>query len=256
VIRIAAVGDVHFGKDARGTLASRFEELSDRADLLLLAGDLTRRGMEEEVAALTDELAVADVPIVAVLGNHDVESGREPALRGHLEDHGIAVLEGEAVTVETDVCLVGVAGTAGFGGGFPGATVADFGEPEMKAFARRARKSAASLEAALMSLGGVGVRIALTHYAPVRDTLVGENPELYPFLGAYQLADAIERGGADIAFHGHAHHGTERGRTPGGVPVRNVALPVIRHAYHVYEIPTAGPSPEAAPRPIAVADHR
>jgi Icc-related predicted phosphoesterase len=235
VIRIAAVGDVHFGADARGTLAARFEELDSRADVLLLAGDLTRRGLEEEIAALTDELAPVQVPIVAVLGNHDVESGHEDALRVHLEDHGIHVLEGSAASFDVGGASVGVAGTVGFGGGFPGATCADFGEPEMKAFVAKARGTAASLASALRSLD-TDVRVALTHYAPVRDTCAGEKPELFPFLGSYHLEEAIDAGGARIAFHGHAHHGVERGRTAGGVPVRNVALPVIRHAYNVYEL--------------------
>ncbi|MBW3665264.1 MAG: metallophosphoesterase [Actinobacteria bacterium] len=235
MIRIAAVGDVHFGADARGTLAPRFEELNGRADLLLLAGDLTRRGLEEEIAALTDELAPVEVPIVAVFGNHDVESGQQDELRRHLEEHGTHVLEGDAVRIDVDGTSVGVAGTVGFGGGFPGATCADFGEPEMRAFVARARETAASLESALRSLD-TDLRIALTHYAPVRDTCAGEKPELFPFLGSYQLEQAIDAGGARIAFHGHAHHGVERGRTARGVPVRNVALPVIRAAYNVYEL--------------------
>lgn len=245
MIRIAAVGDVHFGADSRGTLAPRFAELSDHADLLLLAGDLTRRGLEEEISALTDELAEAHVPVVAVLGNHDVESGRQAALRTHLEDHGVRVLEGSSVVIDVDGVQVGVAGTIGFGGGFPGATCADFGEPEMKMFVAKARETANALESALRALD-TDLKVALTHYAPVRDTCAGENPELFPFLGCYQLGEAIDRGGARIAFHGHAHHGVERGRTADGVPVRNVALPVIRHAYNVYELEPATPRAGAA----------
>ncbi|MDP8960118.1 MAG: metallophosphoesterase [Actinomycetota bacterium] len=233
MIRVAAVGDLHFGKDLAGTLSPHLQRLGEDADLLVLAGDLSRRGRLEEAEALAHELSTAPVPIVAVLGNHDYESDQEEEFTAMLEDAGVVVLEGTRTVVVADGVRVGVAGTIGFGGGFPGASCADFGEREMKAFVARTRRLAAGLERALGELDA-DVRIALLHYSPIPETLVGERLEIYPFLGSYLLAEAIDRSGADIVFHGHAHHGVERGMTPAGIPVRNVAQPVIRHPFNVY----------------------
>jgi Icc-related predicted phosphoesterase len=235
VIRVAAVGDIHFGTDAVGTLRPHLDRLDEDADVLLLAGDLSRRGRPEEAEALAEELRPTPVPIVAVLGNHEYESDREDEFRKIIEEVGVTVLEGEATTIDCGGASLGVAGTVGFGGGFPGATCADFGEREMKALVARARNTAAALEDALGGLD-TDVRVALTHYSPIRETLVGENKEIYPFLGSYLLAEAIDRVGADVAIHGHAHHGVEKGMTPGGIPVRNVAQPVIGRAYRVYSL--------------------
>jgi Icc-related predicted phosphoesterase len=236
VTRVAAVGDVHFGLDAAGTFGARYARVAEDADALLLAGDLTRRGTRPEADGLVAELSAIEVPIVAVLGNHDLESDEDAYLRACLERMGVTVLEGEATVLELEGCRVGIAGTIGFGGGFPGGTCADFGEAENKAFMARSRRLAASLEQALDGLVDVEVRIALTHYAPVRATLEGENPEIFPFLGSHLLADAVDRGRGDLALHGHAHHGAERGRTPGGVPVRNVSRPVLGGPYRVFDL--------------------
>jgi Icc-related predicted phosphoesterase len=146
---------------------------------------------------------------------------------------GVEVLEGETTVREIAGRRVGIAGVKGFGGGFAGACGSEFGEDEMKAFIRHTKRTAERLEECLRSLAA-DVRIALTHYSPSKGTLVGEKLEIYPFLGSYLLGDAIERAGADLALHGHAHLGTERAVTPGGVVVRNVARPVIKLAYRVY----------------------
>ncbi len=233
MIRIAAVGDLHFGADLRGTLRPHLESLPDQADVLLLAGDLTRVGDPDEAAVLAEELRDSPVPIVAVLGNHDYHSDREDEVRKILKESGVRVLEGEAVVLEVDGGRLGVGGSKGFGGGFVGACGSDFGEPEMKAFVRHTKEIAAALEEAIAGLE-TDVRVALMHYAPVDQTLQGERPEIYPFLGSYLLAEAVDRAGASLALHGHAHRGIEKGVTPGGVPVRNVALPVIRRPYNVY----------------------
>jgi Icc-related predicted phosphoesterase len=231
VIRVAAVGDVHVGKDSTGTLRSHWEHLDSRADLFLLAGDLTKRGLPEEAMVLADELAGLHVPVVAVLGNHDYESDREKEVADVLGEVGVTVLDGSATTLDVGGCRVGVAGSKGFGGGFPGAMGSDFGEPEMKAFMRHARTVAEGLESALESIAEADVRIALMHYSPVEATLQGERLEIWPFLGCYFLAEAVDKAGADVAIHGHAHGGSEKGLTPGGVHVRNVAQPVLRRAY-------------------------
>jgi Icc-related predicted phosphoesterase len=235
VIRIAAVGDVHIDADVLGRYRPALEELPERADVLLLAGDLTRHGTESEARCVAQEFGNLGVPVVAVLGNHDYHSDQAPEVTKVLTDVGIAVLEGDGVVIPCNGIRLGVAGAKGFGGGFAGKCASAFGEPEMKAFIRTTTEVADKLGAALQELD-CDVRVALTHYAPVPDTLVGEPPEIYPFLGSYLLGQAIDAAPTALAVHGHAHAGTERGTTPGGVRVRNVAHPVIKQAYNVYHL--------------------
>jgi Icc-related predicted phosphoesterase len=232
VIRIAAVGDVHAGEDSRGRLAPQFGALADEADVLLLAGDLTRIGDPDEAAVLADELVDVPVPVIAVLGNHDYHADREAEVAGVLEKVGVCLLEGESTVVDTPGGRLGVVGAKGFGGGFAGASGSDFGEPEMKAFIRHTRSIADTIEAELAGIDA-DTRVALLHYSPIERTLEGERLEIYPFLGSYLLGEAVDRAGADLVLHGHAHRGSERGETPGGVPVRNVAQPVIGCAYRL-----------------------
>lgn len=236
MIRVAAVGDIHFGPDSAGTLRPHLADIADHADAFLLAGDLTRLGTPAEAGVLATELAGLPVPVVAVLGNHDYHSGQEKAVAEVLAGAGVEVLEGSSTIVEVAGTPVGIAGVKGFGTGFPGASGSDFGEPMMKAFVRHAQEAAESLGDALAALAGAGVerRVALMHYAPTDATLRGERLEVYPFLGSYFLGEAVDRVGADVAIHGHAHRGTEKGLTPGGTQVRNVAQPVINRAYNVY----------------------
>ena len=244
VVRVAAVGDVHVGLDSASVLGAP-ELLAESADVLLIAGDLTRRGTPAEAEVLATELASLAVPVVIVLGNHDFESDAADEVRGIVESAGATVLDGDATTVVAGDVRVGVAGTPGFGGGFPGASCSEFGEPMMKAFVRHTRGMATALCAALSSLDA-DVRIALTHYSPIEDTLVGERLEIYPFLGSYLLAEAIDTGGAHLAVHGHAHRGTRAGTTPCGVPVRNVAQPLLGRPYTVLRMDAAGLADEAA----------
>ena len=234
MIRVAAVGDIHLGLDSAGRYRPHLENLAERADLFVLAGDLTKRGTAAEADVLVDEIGDLGVPTFAVLGNHDFESDAEDKLVDRLNDGGVQVLEGDAVTCEVDGVTVGIAGAKGFGGGFPGACGSEFGEPEMKAFMRHSAVAANRLEAALRKVEDADVRVAVMHYAPVESTLEGERREIYPFLGCYLLAEAVDRVGADLAVHGHAHAGARAGATPGGVPVRNVAQPVIRTAYKLF----------------------
>ncbi|WP_256107587.1 metallophosphoesterase [Streptomyces sp. ODS05-4] len=262
MIRVAAVGDIHLGPDGAGTLRPAFETLPDCADLLLLAGDLTRHGTVEEAEVVAGEVAGLDVPVVAVLGNHDYQSDQEAAVAAALERAGVTVLEKDGVTLEVGGVRVGVAGTKGFGGGFAGRSGGEFGEPEMKEFIRYTRRCADGLRGALEMLAeaGCAVRIALTHYSPVPDTLAGEPLEIYPFLGSYLLAEAGDAAGADLAGHGHAHMGAEHGMTSEGVRVRNVAQPVLGRAFAVYHLPVhaaesdgrAADGASAAGRPAGV----
>jgi Icc-related predicted phosphoesterase len=235
MFRVAAAGDVHVGVDSEGQLRASLEALSDEADVLLLAGDLTKRGELAEAAVLADELRDVPIPVVAVLGNHDYESDQQRALTQRLADVGVSVLEGSATVLDVAGGRLGVAGGKGFAGGFAGACATAFGEPEMKAFVNSAAVAASTLETAASSLDA-DATVLLLHYSPIRDTLHGEDPELYPMLGSYLFAEVADRCGVDLVVHGHAHAGTEKGATPAGIPVRNVAQPVLRRAYAVYGI--------------------
>lgn len=236
MIRIAAIGDVHFGVDAEGMWAPHWSRVGEDADVLLLAGDLSRRGLAAEAEALCRELRGIEIPIVSVLGNHEFEDDGQDEFRRILEQHGITVLEGETFSCTVNGTSFGVAGTVGFVGGFPGGALADFGEPELKQVVARTRHLASQFGRALEELE-TDLRVGLLHYSPVKDTLVGEPPEIHAFLGSHLLAEAADRAGADLLLHGHAHHGSERGRTKGGIPVRNVAHPVVGSAYRVFELP-------------------
>src|SRR3954447_20552090 len=233
MIRVAAFGDVHAGADSVGRVRPALESVADKADVLLVAGDLTQRGIPDEAWVLAKELRELPLPKIAVLGNHDYHDDRRDDVVDALTDAGIKVLEGSSTVVEVRDTTIGIAGAKGFGGGFAGASGSDFGEPEMKAFMRHSKKVAAALEAELTALD-TDVKVALMHYSPVEETLRGERLEIYPFLGSYFLAEAVDHGGADLALHGHAHAGSEKGLTPGGVHLRNVAQAVIRSAYRVY----------------------
>ncbi|MCX4389864.1 metallophosphoesterase [Micromonospora peucetia] len=235
VIRIAAVGDVHLDKDVVGRFRPALDELPEHADVLLLAGDLTRHGTESEARCVATEFGGLGVPVVTVLGNHDHQCDQVPQVVKVLEDAGITVLEGDGIVLDCPGGRLGVAGVKGFGGGFAGRCASDFGEPEMKAFVGTTTQSADALSAALRGLD-CDVLVALTHYSPVPDTLAGEPLEIYPFLGSYQLGQAIDSAPTALALHGHAHAGTERGTTPGGVRVRNVAHPVIKQAYSIFHL--------------------
>lgn len=235
MIRIAAVGDVHLDADVLGRFRPALRDLADDADVLLLAGDLTRHGTVEEARCVATEFGGVGVPVVAVLGNHDYHGDRVEDVTEVLCDAGIEVLEGTGTVVACPGGRLGVAGVKGFGGGFAGRCATAFGEPEMKTFVWYSEECADALASALKGLD-CDLKVALTHYAPVTETLAGEPPEIYPFLGSYLLAEAIDSVGAALAVHGHAHYGSERGMTAGGVAVRNVAHPVIRRAYRVYHV--------------------
>lgn len=239
MIRLAAAGDVHFDRSSRGRLARFWPELEGKACAFLLAGDLTQVGHEDEARALAADLKECPVPVVAILGNHDYHMGKEEVIKSILEDANVRVLDQNATVFHVEEETVGIYGTKGFCGGFMGACCSDFGEQEIKSFVGHTKGISENLKDGLMDLQ-TDYKVALLHYSPTAQTLLGEKKEIYPFLGSYMLAEAVDRGGADIVFHGHAHKGTERGKTLGGVPVRNVAQPVIRYAFKIYSLDELG----------------
>ena len=239
--RLAAVGDLHVKKTSQGQLAPLLAAVNEQADILLLCGDLTDYGVEEEAVILANELkATVHIPIVAVLGNHDFESGQSALVCRILTDIGVRVLDGEACEVHG----IGIAGAKGFPGGFGRGTLGSWGEPAVKRFVQEAIDEAMKLEAALARLR-TARRIALLHYSPIRATVGGEPLEIFPFLGSSRLEEPLNRHPVDVVFHGHAHSGAPEGRTANGTPVYNVAMPLLnrtfpgRPPYRIVSIPPA-----------------
>ena len=227
MVRVAAMGDVHVGKTSQGALASVFAQVSDAADVLVLCGDLTDYGLPDEARVLAKELnASVRIPIVAVLGNHDYESGKEGEIRDILVDAGVAMLDGESHEVHG----VGFAGVRGFCGGFGRGALGPWGEAIIKQFVHEAVSESLKLETALARLR-TPARIAVLHYAPVRATVEGEPLEIFPFLGSSRLEEPLSRYPVRAVVHGHAHNGALEGRTTTGVPVYNVAVPLLRKSW-------------------------
>lgn len=222
-MRIAAAADLHFFSPRYGAIQEQLSRARDQADLLVLAGDLTNYGKPAEMEQLLGSLVRLRLPIVAVLGNHDYESGAQADLIRMLTAEGIKLLDGTAY--ERDG--VGFAGTKGFPGGFGRGALTAFGEPEVKAFVQAAIDEAMKLERAMSQLR-TEKRVVVLHYAPVADTVQGESPEIFPYLGSSRLAEVVDRNGADMILHGHAHHGSPDGKTTAGIPVYNVALPILQ----------------------------
>jgi Icc-related predicted phosphoesterase len=245
-VRVAAMGDMHCTKGSQGQLQALFARAADSADLLLLAGDLTDYGLPEEARVLARELTPVRMPTVAVLGNHDVESGQQDEVRQILTDAGVIVLDGDA----TEVRGVGIAGIKGFGGGFGPRALGAWGETIIKQFVHEAVNEALKLETALARLRTPSL-IALLHYSPVQQTVEGEPLEIYPFVGSSRLEEPINRYPVSLVVHGHAHRGQLEGATKSGVPVYNVSMPLLlrtfpdRPAFRIFDLPVDAPA--AAP---------
>ncbi|MGH7483162.1 MAG: metallophosphoesterase family protein [Longimicrobiales bacterium] len=222
-IRIAAAGDMHFDGAARGALADLFAAASRDAEILVLCGDLTTHGRADQARAFLEEMAGVKIPVVTVLGNHDHEGGEVEEIAALLTDAGVHVLDGDTVVIDG----IGFAGVKGFAGGFDRGALAPFGEPLLKRFVQEAIDEALKLENALRALE-TEIRVAVLHYAPIVGTVIGEPEPIYPFLGSSRLLQPIDTIGADVVFHGHAHHGTHASETPAGIPVFNVSLPLLR----------------------------
>jgi Icc-related predicted phosphoesterase len=235
-IRVAAAGDLHASDEHRKHITHSFAALAERADLVLLAGDLTTRGMPEQAAVLADACRlVAPLPVVAVLGNHDHHSGRQGDIVTTLREAGVVVLESDHVVLELGGIEVGVAGTKGFVGGFPGAEIADFGEALLREVYAETSREVIALEKGLEAISGCHRRLVLLHYAPISETLTGEPEGIWAFLGSGRLAAPIGAHRPDAVFHGHAHHGRPRGSI-GEVPVWNVARHVTGEDFAIIDV--------------------
>ena len=223
-MRIAATGDLHFGKTSAGMIQQILSQITTDADVLLLAGDLTDYGTVDEARALAKELAgVVRIPIVAVLGNHDFEGGAERDIHQILVDHGVCVLDGDTCEVEG----VGFAGVKGFAGGFGRRALGPWGETIIKNFVHEAVNEALKLESALARLR-TEKKIVLLHYAPIEGTVEGEPREIYPYLGCSRLEEPLGRYDVTAVIHGHAHNGSLEGKTCTNIPVYNVAYPLMK----------------------------
>ena len=222
-MRIAATADLHFNPQSYARLKEQFERVRDEADVLVLAGDLTNYGQPDEMEPLINVLLRLRLPTIVMLGNHDYESGKEEELRRMMVGAGIKVLDGSAY--ERDG--VGFAGTKGFVGGFGRGVLTAFGEREVKEFVRASIDEALKLERAMSQLR-TKKRVVVLHYSPILDTVQGEAPEIFPFMGTSRLAEVVDRHGADLVVHGHAHHGQIDGRTATGVAVHNVAISLLQ----------------------------
>lgn len=228
LVRIAAVGDLHYGRTTPpGSLQTLFSQINESADILALCGDLTDYGLVDEARAFVKELIpTVKVPIVAVLGNHDVESGQQGEIVKILADAGIVTLDGETTEIEG----IGFAGIKGFCGGFGRRALGPWGEEIIKKFVHEAVEEALKLESALARLRTERT-VALLHYAPIQATVEGEPAEIYPFLGCSRLEDPITRFPVSAVVHGHAHHGAAEGRTRNNVPVYNVSASLMREVF-------------------------
>jgi Icc-related predicted phosphoesterase len=234
-MRIAAIGDLHCRINTPDLVAGILPDVKKQADVLLLTGDLTDRGLPEEAHSLVQQLSALSLPILAVLGNHDHESEQEEEITRIFTEAGIIMLDNTAYEIDN----VGFAGTKGFCGGFGRNVIQPFGEKAIKKFAQTGMKEAVSLEVVLANLE-CEHKVAVLHYAPILDTLQGEPPEIFAFLGSEHLGVALDRQGVELAVHGHAHHGAPEGKTAGGIPVHNVSRYVqeqnFGQSYRVFEI--------------------
>jgi Icc-related predicted phosphoesterase len=223
-LRVAAIGDLHIHQSSKDDLQPLFEQISQNADVLALCGDLTQLGLPPEAKQLTNELRACRIPVVAVLGNHDYQSGFADEVKEVLRAGKVNVLE-ETETFELNG--VGFAGAKGFGGGFDKHMLTPFGEDGIKRFVNEAVTESLRLEVALNSLRTEKV-VVILHYSPIAATVVGEPPEIFPFLGSSRLAETIDHFDVNAIFHGHAHHGTYEGKTMKGTPVYNTCLQLVR----------------------------
>jgi Icc-related predicted phosphoesterase len=235
-ISVAAAGDIHCRVARRQEAIDSLAGLEGRADLFLLAGDLTAHGLVEEADVLAAACEPLALPICAVLGNHDWHDGEQDEIRARLEDVGVIVLEGAHEILDIDGLEVGVVGVKGYIGGFPGSHLSDYGEQSLREVYRETTGEVEALEAGLKAVAACDLRLVVLHYAPTAETLEGEPPGIWTYLGTDRLGDPIRQHEPNLVVHGHAHAGTFEGRV-GAVPVYNVSVPVLGRDYHLFDVP-------------------
>jgi Icc-related predicted phosphoesterase len=245
-VRVAALADIHYKRMPEESFQPVFADIAKHADVMLLCGDLTDYGLPEEAEHVAKDLATVNLPILAVLGNHDYESGRAAEVRDVLAKANVKVLDGESAIVAG----VGFAGAKGFCGGFGTRMLEPWGEQAIKNFVKEAVDETLKLETALARLR-TDRRVVLLHYSPIQATVEGEPPEIFTYMGSGRLEDPINRYGAEAVFHGHAHRGSAQGATSKGIPVFNVSVSLMRRQfpdkppYRIFEVP-AGNQPAGA----------
>jgi Icc-related predicted phosphoesterase len=244
-IRIAAAGDLHADQRVQPRIDEAFGHVADAADMVMLAGDLTAHGEPGEMEIVAAACARLDLPVYSVLGNHDYHANKVAELTSILEEAGVVVLERSWTTVSANGVTLGIAGTKGFVGGFPGSTLPDFGEPLLREVYAETGKDVAALDHALEAIDEYALRVVLLHYSPTMSTLVGEPESIWTYLGTNRLDGPIQKHRPDLVLHGHAHAGTFAGAI-GNVPVYNVAVHVMRRDFFVFELDTDAPGGHGA----------
>ena len=239
MVRIAAAADIHASEVTRERVERAFAELAGEADVVLLAGDLTTSGEPEQAQVVADAARQLDVPIFAVLGNHDCHAQRADEMEEVLEGGGIRILDRECASCEVEGLELGVVGTKGFVGGFPGSALPDFGEPLLRRVYAETSAEAEAIARGLQQIVHSDIRIVLLHYSPVVDTLEGEPIGIHTYLGSERLATPIAENGADLVLHGHAHAGSFQGCI-GDIPVYNVAVHVTGRNFWIFELDGSG----------------
>ena len=234
-IRIAAAGDIHCSEARRSAIERAFASLGTDVDVVLLAGDLTTYGEPEQAAVLADAARDLRAPVVAVLGNHDWHSNRQEEIARLLAHAGVTILDRSWTTLDVRGTSIGIVGTKGFVGGFPDSQLPDFGEPLLRQVYAETTAEVRALEQGLVAISGCPVRIVLLHYSPTTTTLEGEPRTIWAFLGTDRMGPPIELHRPDLVLHGHGHAGTFAGLV-GDVPVFNVAVPVIRRDFWIFEL--------------------
>jgi Icc-related predicted phosphoesterase len=244
-VRIATAGDLHADERIAARIDEAFEHVAEAADLVLLAGDLTAHGEPAEAELVAAACARLDLPVYTVLGNHDYHANRVGEITRLLQAAGVVVLERSWAVATANGASVGIAGTKGFVGGFPGSTLPDFGEPLLRQVYAETGKDVAALDHALAEIAECPLRIVLLHYSPTMSTLLGEPESIWTYLGSNRLDGPIQKHRPDVVLHGHAHEGTFAGSI-GTIPVYNVAVHVMRRDFFVFELDTDAPDGSGA----------
>ena len=243
-VRVAAAGDIHAAEPFRGRVEAAFATLGADADLVLLAGDLTTHGLPEEAAVLADACRLTDLPVVAVLGNHDHHANRAAEVADVLAEAGVTVLQRQSKILCVGEIEVGIVGAKGFVGGFAGSALPDFGEPLLREVYAETTEEAAAIARGLQEVAHCALRIVLLHYSPTAETLAGEPVGIHAFLGSARLATPIAEYQPDLVVHGHAHAGSFEGRI-GQTPVYNVAVHVTGRDFYVFDLEVVAPGHSA-----------